>query len=138
MRRDRHTWARCHTSPPLAPHLTDILVEGGPGARPVSADRDPGHAASPGGRLSAQAEAPSDAPVGAGQFVGGIVQLSVLTGLRKLRLRGFSMAQDSGVRPNLCWDHASRTRHMRILAAASSSSPMRTPACTRLRHCCAA
>jgi hypothetical protein len=33
---------------------------------------------------------------GAGQFEGGIVQLSVLTGLRKLRLRGFSMAQDSG------------------------------------------
>ena len=25
------------------------------------------------------------------------MQLSVLTGLRKLRLRGFSMAQDSGV-----------------------------------------
>jgi hypothetical protein len=46
---------------PLAPQLTEILVEG------------------------------------AGQFEGGIVQLSVLTGLRKLRLRGFSMAQDSGL-----------------------------------------
>lgn len=85
---------------PLALQLTDILVEG---AAQAMVCIEWGHLdglsteyCDPLVQLSTGSSGTPDAIAGAGQFEGGIVQLSVLTALRNLRLRGFSMAQGSG------------------------------------------